>query len=229
MRVTSKLTGCLLLALTLLCVASCTGYSPKNLVKSDTNLVTDEFIAETRGLVRELLIKLYKRNPGELRRGDGSTVLDRFTLLRETRGKLEFDELEGALELDALELVFDENFDGDRVFALCVGLGGMLRHAYGYDDESFLFDKLDPVALETSARNIEILLWRLKNEQNANGQAFLVTHKYQGQVDNLSFERLFGKLIALQDMMASIAGDANDRRMTKAVHTATSVFIPLPI
>jgi hypothetical protein len=56
-----------------------------------------------------------------------------------------------------------------------------------------------------------------------------VTAEYRGTIDNLSFERLFGKLIALQDMMARIAGDAGNRRVTKAVHTATSVFIPLPI
>jgi hypothetical protein len=105
----------------------------------------------------------------------------------------------------------------------------MLRRAYGYNSESFMFDSLDSATLETSARNIEILLWRLKNNRQADGSPFLVSSEYQGVVDNLSFERLFGKLIALQDMMARVAGDAGDRRVTKAVHTATSVFIPLPL
>lgn len=216
--------------LTICCTLSaCSGYNPKNLAKSDTNLVTDEFIRTTRGLVYELMVKLYKRNPQELKRGAGNTVLGRYQQLRDTPGRLSFVELGKLQELDALELVFDPAFQGDRVFALTVGLGGMLRHAYGYDDEAFLFDKLDPVALETSARNLEILLWRLKNERTTEGHPFLVTHRHQGQIDNLSFERLFGKLIALQDMMAAIASDAGNRRMTKAVHTATSVFIPLPI
>ena len=56
-----------------------------------------------------------------------------------------------------------------------------------------------------------------------------ITAEYNGRIDNLSFERLFGKLIALQGMAATIAAGAGNRRVTKAVHTATSVFIPLPL
>mgnify|MGYP006306274521 CR=1 FL=1 len=220
-------------ALLLLCSAgalvSCGGYEVKNLVKSDIDLVTDEFIHETRSLVRELTAKLYRRNPGALRRGEANSIDDRLRQLQDTPGALAFRELAYTREIDALELVFDPAFTGDRVFALTVGLGGMLRRAYGYNTESFLFDSLNAAALETSARNIEILLWRLKNNRLPNGEPFLITSEYRGVTDNLSFERLFGKLIALQDMMARIAGDAGDRRVTKVVHTATSVFIPLPI
>jgi hypothetical protein len=210
-------------------VTGCGGYEIKNLAKSDIDLVTDEFISETRALVRELMIKLYGRNPDQLRRGAVDTIERRLQQLSDNPGPLAFRELSNLQEIAALELVFDEGFKGDRVFALVVGLGGMLRRAYGYNSESFMFDSLDSATLETSARNIEILLWRLKNNRQADGSPFLVSSEYQGVVDNLSFERLFGKLIALQDMMARVAGDAGDRRVTKAVHTATSVFIPLPL
>lgn len=215
---------CLIAAL-----AGCGGYEIKNLAKSDIDLVTDEFIAETRTLVRELTVKLYKRNPDQLRRGSVNTIDDRLRQLLDNPQTLAFEELGGAQELAALELVFDPYFTGDRAFALVVGLGGMLRLAYGYNRETFIFDSLDPALLETSARNTEILLWRLKHNRRDDGRPFLVTAEYRGVVDNLSFERLFGKLIALQDMMARIASDADDRTVTKVVHTATSVFIPLPI
>lgn len=208
---------------------ACGGYKLRNLAKSDINLVTDEFIAETRRLVRELMIKLYRRNPRELERGHAASITQRLQQLRDTPGPLAYDELERKQGIEALELVFDEGFRGDRVFALTVGLGGMLRRAYGYDTETFLFDSQDSDTLDTSARNIEILVWRLKNNRNPSGDPFLVASEYDGRIDNLSFERLFGKLIALQDMMARIAGDAGDRRVTRVVHTATSVFIPLPI
>ena len=57
----------LIIALLLcLVLSACSGYEIKNLVKSDIDLVADEFIAETRSVVRELVIKLYKRNPAEL-------------------------------------------------------------------------------------------------------------------------------------------------------------------
>ena len=208
---------------------ACGSYELKNLAKSDINLVTDEFIAETRRLVADLAMKLYGRNPNQLRRGRVPSVAGRLDQIRSTPGPLTFDELNDAQEIAALELVFDPGFRGDRVFALTVGLGGMLRRAYGYDTESYLFDSLSSEVLETSARNTEILAWRLRNNRLPSGEPFLITSEYRGRIDNLSFERLFGKLIALQDMMARIASDADDRAVTKVVHTATSVFIPLPI
>ena len=126
-------------------------------------------------------------------------------------------------------LAFDPIFWGDRVFALVVGLGGMLRVAYGYRNEMFLFDSLEPEVLLASARNVEVLLWKLKNTRKPNGEHYLITHEYKGVVDNLSFERLFGRIIILQEMMARIAGDSDDRALTGAVHAVSKVFIPLPI
>ena len=219
------------LCFVLLCslVVGCGGYELKNLAKSDVDLVTDEFIDETRRLVRELAVKLYRRNPGELSKIPGMTIEMRLAQLQATPGELNFAELAGRQETEALKLVFNPHFDGDRVFALVVGLGGMLRHAYGYNSESFLFDSLEAEPLWASAHNVEVLAWKLRNNRRPSGEPWLVTSEYRGVTDNLSFERLFGKLIVLQEMMARIAGDADDRRVTKAVHTAGSVFIPLPI
>ncbi len=212
-----------------LLLSACGGYEIKNLAKSDIDLVADEFIDESRRLVRELTIKLYQRNPGELAKNPGMTLEKRLFQLLNNPGELSFEELAGRQETDALELVFNPHFDGDRVFALVVGLGGMLRHAYGYNDELFMLDTLRPEPLLTSAHNVEVLSWRLRNSRQANDEPFLVTSEYRGVVDNLSFERLFGKLIVLQEMMARIAGDADDRRVNKVVHAAGSMFIPLPI
>jgi hypothetical protein len=204
-------------------LAGCGSYEIKNLAKSDIDLVADEFIAESRREVRELLIKLYKRNPDQLAKIPGMTVEGRLAQLKTTRGALAF------LELDGLNLTFDPQFRGDRVFALVVGLGGMLRQAYGYKPELFIHDQLNAAALLTSARNVEVLLWKLKNTRKPNGELYLITYEYQGVIDNLSFERLFGKLIVLQEMMARIAGDSGDRAVNSAVHAVSSAFLPLPI
>lgn len=187
------------------------------------------FVEETRYLVRELMEKLYKRNPDQLRKAHGVTIEKRFDWLRNTPGPLVFSELNGKQDIAALELVFSPEFQGDRVFALVVGLGGMMRKAYGYHDEFFMFDKLDAEVLLASAHNIEILVWRLKNNRQPNGEPWLITNEYQGVTDNLSFERLFGKMIVLQEMMAQITDDSVNRRVTGAVHAVSSVFIPLPI
>ena len=212
-----------------LLLSGCSGYQIKNLAKSDTDLVADKFIDETRHLVRELTIKLYKRNPDQLQKVSEMTIDRRIDQLRNTPGALVFAELNGKQDIAAMELVFSPEYQGDRVFALVVGLGGMLRKAYGYNDEFFMFDKLDAEVLLASARNIEILVWRLKHNRNQDGAPWLITSEYQGVTDNLSFERLFGKLIILQEMMAQITDDSVNRRVTGAVHAVSSVFIPLPI
>jgi hypothetical protein len=217
---------CLLLPL---CLCSCAGYEIKNLAKSDTDLVADEFIQETRSAVRELVVKLYKRNPVQLQKNPGMTIEGRLAQLRVHRNELNFVELGGKQGIEAMLMAFDPDFTGDRVFALVVGLGSMLREAYSYKSEMFLTDQLDARVLLVSARNVEVLLWRLKNTRKPDGEHYIITHEYDGLVDNLSFERLFGKIIILQEMMARIAGDADDRTVTGAVHAMSKVFIPLPI
>jgi hypothetical protein len=217
----------LLLLPALLC--ACGGYEIKNLAKSDIDLVTDEFITETRVAVRELVVKLYKRNPSQLQKNPGMTIDGRLAQLRVHRHTLDFPELNDRQGIDAMNMAFDPAFRGDRVFALVVGLGSMLREAYRYKAEMFLTDQLEPEVLLTSARNVEVLLWKLKNTRRPNGEHYLITHEYKGVVDNLSFERLFGRIIILQEMMARIAGDADDRTVTGAVHAVSKVFMPLPI
>ena len=210
-------------------LAACGGYEIKNLAKSDIELVADEFIEESRREVRELLVKLYKRNPDQLAVNPGMTVEGRLAQFRVARGQLDFPELDGLQGIDAMNLTFDPEFRGDRVFALVVGLGSMLRQAYGFKPEMFIHDRLNGAALLTSARNVEILLWKLKHTRKPNGEPYLVTYEYRGVIDNLSFERLFGKLIVLQEMMARIAGDRSDRAVTRSVHAVSSVFLPMPI
>ena len=220
---------CLLPTLLSLLLGACGGYEMRNLAKTDIDLVTDEFIEESRNEVRELLVKLYKRNPDQLAVNPGMTVEGRLAQFRVARGQLDFAELDGLQGIDAMNLTFDPDFRGDRVFALVVGLGSMLREAYGFKPEMFIHDRLNGAALLTSARNVEILLWKLKHTRKPDGEPYLVTYEYRGVIDNLSFERLFGKLIVLQEMMARIAGDRSDRAVTRSVHAVSSVFLPMPI
>ncbi|MFV0476651.1 MAG: hypothetical protein ACK5ME_02310 [Parahaliea sp.] len=207
----------------------CASYEIKNLAKSDIDLVADEAINTTRTLVRELLVKLYRRNPAELRKIPGMTLEMRLAQLRVNERELVFEELKGKQGIEAMNLAFDSAYTGDRVFALISGLADMLRQAYGYKPEMFMLHQLNAEALSTSARNVEILVWKLKQIRRPDGRPYLITHERDGVIDNLSFERLFGKMIALQDLLAKVAADVDDRLITTAVHTASTVFIPLPI
>ncbi len=217
----------LVLIFMLLC--ACSGYELKNLAKSDTDLVTDQFINKTRSNILELLVLLYERNPDQLRKIPGMTVEGRLAQLKVHRNKLQFAELDYKQDVEALTLAFDPNFKGDRVFAVIVGLGSMVRQAYGYQTEMFLPDQLDSQVLLTSAYNVEELLRKLKDTRMPNGQHMIVTYESRGVVDNLEFERLFSEIIVLQEMMADIVGDADNRSVTGTLRAVSSVFIPLPI
>ena len=69
----------------------------------------------------------------------------------------------------------------------------------------------------------------MKNTRKPDGEHLIITYENRGVVDNLEFERLFGEIIVLQEMMADIVGDAEDRTVTGTVRAVSSVFIPLPI
>ena len=217
------------IALFTLLLCACSGYEIKNLAKSDIDLVTDQFIDKTRSDILELLVLLYERNPDQLHKIPGMTVKGRLAQLQVHRHKLQFAELDYKQDINALNLAFDPNFTGDRVFALIVGLGSMVRQAYGYQPEMYLTDELDSRVLLTSAYNVEELLRKLKSTRMANGEHLIVTYESKGVVDNLEIERLFSEIIVLQEMMADIIGDADNRTVTGTLRAVSSVFIPLPL
>ncbi|MFL3654828.1 MAG: hypothetical protein ACJ04P_07105 [Halioglobus sp.] len=219
----------LLIVLAPLFLCACGGYELKNLAKSDIDLVTDQFIAKTREDVSELVVMLYSRNPEQLAKNPGMTIEGRLAQLKVHRYRLQFLELDYNQGTDAMNLAFNPSFMGDRVFALAVGLGSMLRQAYGYQPEMFFPDQLDAKVLMASAQNVEMLVWKLKNTRKPNGEHYIVSYEKWGVVDNLSFERLFGEIIVLQEMMAGIVSDSDNRTVTSAVYAVSKVFIPLPI
>lgn len=212
-----------------LILCACGSYELKNLAKSDIDLVADQFIVKTRDDVLELVVMLYNRNPDQLAKIPGMTIEGRLAQLQVRQYKLQFAELEYKQDIDAMNLAFDPGYRGDRVFALVVGLGSMLRQAYAYQPEMFFTDQLEAEVLLTSAQNVEMLWWKLKNVRKPNGQHYIITYEDLGVVDNLSFERLFGEIVVLQEMMAGIVGDSSNRAVTGALHAVSKVFIPLPI
>ncbi len=206
----------------------CGGFRVTNLAKGDIDFVADAHYGETQALLKSLCIKLYRRNPAELAKGDATEVNQRLGQLFSHAGPVRLAELNFAQGTEALELALDPSFGGDRVLALMAGLVGMYRHAYEYRAESFMFDQLDEQKLYQSARNTEILLWRLKASTAVGVRPLVLTNSLPGEPENLSFERLFGKLIALQDMMAEIVSQQNDRLINKVTqNVASMVFFPL--
>ncbi|MDF2181857.1 hypothetical protein [Neptuniibacter sp. CAU 1671] len=202
----------------------------KNLAKSDIDMVADAHIRETQRLARLLAIKLYKRNPRELKKVPGMTLDRRLDqLFPPTRLVRGFDELGYKDGYEAAPLAFSENFEGDRVFALMAGVTGMLHRAYNGQKEVFLLDELDHQKLYNSARNLESIAWHLNNRHRPDGQLYLLSNGISDDgVTNYSYERILSKLISLQDMMANIIADSTNRTITRVVHSAASMTL-LPI
>ncbi|MCX4027498.1 hypothetical protein [Spartinivicinus marinus] len=190
--------------------------------------MTDSVRQNMEKLLKRLLIKLYKRNPAELAKNPDQTIKTRTKQLFNEAGLKRYPELSGKQAIDAMLLAFDDHFHGDRVFALMAGLTDMIKQSYNYRNEFFVLDELDQQKLYNSARNIEVLAWRLNHRLNSQEKPYLLTNATNSNSLNLSFERLFGKMIALQDMMAMIIADKTNRTINFIVRgVATGTFIPI--
>lgn len=216
-------------SLCLLVMIGCSGSSfrVQDLAKTDIDMVADLHYQQVELLLKKLTVKLYKRNPRELQKVPGMTIDLRVTQIFTHPGKPQFAEL-GSSGIDAIQLSLDPAFEGDRVFALMVGMTGMIREAYGLKTEFFMLSRLDHQKLYHSARNIEIAMWRIRTHLDEQDKALILTNSRKGEGYNLSYERLFGKLIAHQDMLALIIAQKNQRVIkTVALNVASMAFIPL--
>lgn len=218
----------LLLATLSMLLSGCAGYRVKDLAKTDIDYVADTHQRMLDGWLRELTTKLYQSNPQELGKARGASIDSRLQQLYSQRQPLVFKELGQRQGVEAMQLAFDERYRGDRVFALSAGLTDMLRKSYGYLDESFLTDDLDADALYRSARNVEALAWRLNHRLDTRGQPLIMAREAPGELSHLSYERLFGKIVAAQDCLAAVAAQGSNRRISKAAQgVASFVFLPI--
>ncbi len=199
-----------------------------SLAKSDIGMAMEVHVHEARTHLRTLMEKLYKRNPRELNKSIYPTAEENIDRLFEQRHGWDFPELEGKRGIDSIRLTFDDEYNEDRVFAFIAGLTYMVMSSYGYRTEFYLFDSADPQNLYNSARNIEIAVWKLGHDYDQNDELYLYSNSLPGELANLSYERIFGKLIALQDTMAIIIAGKTSRTLIKIIQRmATAMFLPI--
>ena len=194
------------------------------LAKSDIDTVSDIHLNTALKQLKLLTKKLYLRNPKELSKSSYSSIENALQniFVYETSFTGTDD---GVIYF---QRAFDKSFAGDRVKAFVKGLKIMIMASYNHKEEFFMFDKLDPQKLYNCARNIEIAVWRLNNARDNNGNLFLLSNSINGEVTNLSFERLFRKLISQQDTIALIIAEQSNRNIKRVVQTlASAVFLPI--
>lgn len=204
------------------------GFQLKNIAKSDIDMVAEIHVNRSLEHLRNLARKLYLRNPNQLARSGAKDLESTLDMLFDLKRQGALESLDNKRSTEAIYLAFQPGFEGDRVAALIEGLRSMTMDAYGGKTEFYVTDEMDPQKLYYLARNYEIAFWKLTHDLDADGNLILISNELQGEVINLSFERLFGKLISLQDAMALVVADKENRRIKNVIQgVASMVFFPI--
>ena len=197
----------------------------KNLVKSDTAFFVEAVRSELDQSLGLLLVKLYRRNPGQL--PANTTIEVRVEQLKAARLNLqEFD----SLKPDQLvRMAFHTDFTGDRVYAFVAGLQSMVNHAFDHRREFLLLDNL-PTAqfIYNSARNIETAAYLLRTKRTTDGKPYLYADGIQDQILNASYSQLMGEMIGLQDALSTALANKDQRTLNAVARGAASIiFLPV--
>jgi hypothetical protein len=203
-------------------------FSPLHLAKTDIDRVAEAQQQEIFANLKRLTEKLYRRNPRELKKSGQASVAAGVSRIFEGRHDWRFAELRGLRDAQAIQLAFRDDYPADRVIAFVVGVASMIQTAFDNKTQFFIMDDLDPQALYNAARNVEIAVWKLSTSRTPQGQLFLLSNEAAGPVQNLSYEREFGKIIGNLDVLAKVVADKNSRTIVKIVQSlATAVFLPI--
>ncbi len=203
------------------------GYAAQHLIKTDLNRFAE--IDQQRIFIslRRLAEKLYRRNPREWRKSGAADMNDALDRLFGNDHRWRFEALGNRRDIEALQIAMDPGFHGDRVQAFIVGLASMVQTAFGNHEEFFALDDLDAQRLYNAARNVEIAAWKLSAARDGAGGPLLLSNEL-GEVNNLSFEREFGRIIGLLEVLSDAVEEKTERAVTRVVqNVATAVFLPI--
>ncbi len=202
--------------------------SGSQLGKSDFDRMADHEIRENIQSLKSLMIKLYKRNPVELRKSTSEDAEKMVNWVFNGNHNWNFEAINNAQGTDAIYLTFNEDYKGDRVLPFIVGIYTMLIKAHGGKKEFYLFDSIDPQLLYNASRNLEIAAWKLSNTKDTSGNLFLLANEINQKENNLSFEREFGKIIGRTDFVAFTLSEKMERSITRIIQNlATGLLIPI--
>ena len=202
--------------------------SGNQLGKTDFDRMADHEIRENIQSLRSLMIKLYKRNPVELKKSTSEDAEKMVNWVFNGNHNWNFEAINNVQGNEAIYLTFNEDFKGDRVLPFIVGIYTMLIKAHGGKKEFYLFDSIDPQLLYNASRNVEIAAWKLSNTKDASGKLFLVANEINAKENNLSFEREFGKIIGRTDFIAFTLSEKMERSITRIIQNlATGILIPI--
>ena len=196
--------------------------------KSDIDEVIEIHQQRLMSDLKLMMYKLYMRNPSERHDRDIRDTRESVDRIFAKRFDHVFPGLEMADPTDLIRLSLEPSYEGDRVLAFTIGLRRMLMASYDNRTEFYYLTQADEQKLYNSARNIEIAAWLLAERRDADGRLLLLSDSLQDEQRNLSYQRLFGQMIATQDNLAEIISHKTGRLIkTMVVKTATVMFLPI--
>jgi hypothetical protein len=209
--------------------SSVRSFSVKDLAKGDVDDVVEIHQKEVLGILKTLTLKLYRRNPNEWRKSGFASADDAAADLFKPVPLWDVSSQKNLSWETMLRDVWREDYTGDRVKALMSGLLVMHMAAFNHQTEFYLLTEMDAQKLYNAARNTEAVVWKLSNAKNQRGEPILLSNGFDANgVANLSFEREFGKLIGIQDTLAKVIEDKNNRAIRfGVVNVASMIFLPI--
>lgn len=234
---TPRLAPALLCCLGLLGLAACTTrtgadsrgesrFDPRAIAKTDIDRVVEANQREVLAGLHRLADKLYRRNPREWKKV--GVLSHEAAVARIFLPGAVWPELGGKTDIQAVQLAFRDDYQGDRVLALMAGLLGMVQAAYDNKTDFYVLDSLDPQKLYNCARNFEIVAWKLNNARNVESELFVLSNELDYANRNLSFEREIGRQVGLLDFLSLVIADKSGRNVNRAVQNlATAMFLPV--
>ena len=219
----------IILILPILLLASCQNNILTNIAKTDIDIVTEIHAKNAKEYIEELVIKLYKINPVYIQNNkEFNNVSEVIIDIFKDVNKNKIDKT-GKENIDFILKGFSDEFDGDRIYYIAKGLFGMINASYNYKKKFYITDKnLNSQKLMNTSTNIQTLVWRLSNTKGKNNIILIKTNNIANNNINLSFERLFGKLINNQENMAMIISSQEGRMIQKAAKgIVSSIFLPI--
>lgn len=198
--------------------------------KGDFDRLADVEIRENTESLRTLMLKLYKRNPGELKKSTSGTADKMVAWVFEggSQHQYRLGEINNLQTTEAIFQAFKPEYSGDRVLSFIIGLHTMLLKAHNNKTDFYLTDSIEPQRIYNVARNIEIAAWKLSNARRQDGSLYLLTNEITETEKNLSFEREFGKIIGRTDLYAISLAEKSQRFISRVMQNlATAVFLPI--
>jgi len=201
------------------------GFQLGDVAKTDVNLMVETQQREVMSYLRLLMIRLYSLNPGEWKKGGFASRSGAVKNIFGNHHRWSFKKLEEKQGSDAVKMALNPGYAGDRVLAFIVGLGSMIHTSYNGRYDFFILDNLQAWKLHNSARNVELAAWKIGRVRNPEGRPLLRTNLNGTPGPSPSTERLFGKIVALQDTIAKIAAQRTKRGVKQAIQFL--MFLPL--